>query len=211
MHLDHVAYAVTNAELADTVQRLGAELGVAFIDGGKHPRAGTRNFIFPMASGQYIEIVAPLEHPVAETVPFGQAVRNRAEAGGGWMGWAVRVDDVAPLEARIGRQAGLGHRLRPGGADLTWKQIGVIDLIAEPILPFFIKWDDMSAHPSVGGSESVSITEFALSGDRDSLTAWLGDTPETMLDDIALTWVEDDEIGLSAVTFQTPNGSVTIN
>ena len=158
MQLDHVAYAVTNAELADTVQRLGAELGVAFIDGGKHPRAGTRNFIFPMASGQYIEIVAPLEHPVAETVPFGQAVRNRAEAGGGWMGWAVRVDDVTPLETRIGRQAGLGHRLRPGGSDLTWKQIGVIDLIAEPILPFFIKWDDMSAHPSVGGSESVSIT-----------------------------------------------------
>ncbi|NBO27233.1 MAG: VOC family protein, partial [Actinobacteria bacterium] len=34
MQLDHVAYAVTNAELADTVQRLGAELGVAFIDGG---------------------------------------------------------------------------------------------------------------------------------------------------------------------------------
>ena len=65
MQLDHVAYAVTNAELADTVQRLGAELGVAFIDGGKHPRAGTRNFILPMASGQYIEIVAPLEHPVA--------------------------------------------------------------------------------------------------------------------------------------------------
>ena len=142
MQLDHVAYAVTNAELADTVQRLGAELGVAFIDGGKHPRAGTRNFILPLASGQYIEIVAPLEHPVAETVPFGQAVRNRAEAGGGWMGWALRVDDIAPLEARIGRSAGPGHRQRPGGTDLTWQQIGVIDLIAEPILPFFIKWDD---------------------------------------------------------------------
>jgi hypothetical protein len=57
----------------------------------------------------------------------------------------------------------------------------------------------------------VSITEFALSGDRESLTSWLGDTPETLLDDIALTWVEDEEVGLSAVTFQTPNGSVTIN
>jgi hypothetical protein len=211
MQLDHVAYAVTNAELADTVQRLGADLGVAFIDGGKHPRAGTRNFILPLASGQYIEIVAPLEHPVAETVPFGQAVRNRAEAGGGWMGWAVRVDDVAPLEARIGRSAGLGHRQRPGGADLTWKQIGVIDLIAEPILPFFIKWDDMSAHPSIGGTPDVKITEFAFSGDRDSLSSWLGDSPENLLDDIALTWIEDDEIGLNSVTFQTSTGSVVIN
>jgi catechol 2,3-dioxygenase-like lactoylglutathione lyase family enzyme len=211
MQLDHVAYAVTNAELADTVQRLGAELGVAFIDGGKHPRAGTRNFILPMASGQYIEIVAPLDHPVAETVPFGQAVRNRAEAGGGWMGWAVRVDDISPLEARIGRQAGPGHRLRPGGTDLTWKQIGVIDLIAEPILPFFIKWDDMNSHPSVGGTETVNITHFALSGESESLTAWLGDTPENLLADIALTWVDDEEVGLSAVTFQTSNGAVTIN
>ena len=211
MQLDHVAYAVTNAELADTVQRLGADLGVAFIDGGKHPRAGTRNFILPLASGQYIEIVAPLEHPVAETVPFGQAVRNRAEAGGGWMGWAVRVDDVAPLETRIGRPAGPGHRQRPGGADLTWKQIGVIDLIAEPILPFFIKWDDMSAHPSVGGTPDVKITEFAFSGDRDSLSSWLGDSPENLLDDIALTWIEDDEVGLSSVTFQTSTGSVVIN
>jgi hypothetical protein len=127
------------------------------------------------------------------------------------MGWAVRVDDVAPLEARIGRQAGLGHRLRPGGTDLTWKQIGVIDLIAEPILPFFIKWDDMTAHPSVGGSNTISITEFALSGDRESLTSWLGDTPEALLNEIALTWVQDDEIGLNSVTFQTPNGSVTIS
>ena len=210
MQLDHVAYAVTNAELADTVQRLGADLGVAFIDGGKHPRAGTRNFILPLASGQYIEIVAPLEHPVAETVPFGQAVRNRAEAGGGWMGWALRVDDIAPLEARIGRSAGPGHRQRPGGTDLTWKQIGVIDLIAEPILPFFIKWDDMSSHPSVGGTSAVSITDFTFSGDRNSLTSWLGDTPDALLENIDLTWIDDGEIGLCAVTFQTLNGLVVI-
>ena len=87
MQLDHVAYAVTNAELADTVQRLGAELGVAFIDGGKHPRAGTRNFILPLASGQYIEIVAPLEHPVAETVPLDKrfAIAPK-QAADGWAG-----------------------------------------------------------------------------------------------------------------------------
>lgn len=211
MQLDHVAYAVTNAELADTVQRLGADLGVAFIDGGKHPRAGTRNFILPLASGQYIEIVAPLDHPVAETVPFGQAVRNRAEAGGGWMGWALRVDDISALEARFGRPAGLGHRQRPGGNDLTWKQIGVLDLIAEPILPFFIKWDDMGAHPSVGGTPDVRITEFALSGDPAALDIWLGDDPENVLEDISLTWTTEDEIGLSSVTFETLSGTVVLD
>jgi hypothetical protein len=69
----------------------------------------------------------------------------------------------------------------------------------------------MTAHPSVGGSNTISITEFALSGDRESLTSWLGDTPEALLNEIALTWVQDDEIGLNSVTFQTPNGSVTIS
>ena len=211
MQLDHVAYAVTNAELADTVQRLGNELGVAFIDGGKHPRAGTRNFILPLATGQYIEIVAPIEHPAAETAPFGQAVRARAEAGGGWMGWVVAVDDMGPIETRIGRTAGDGHRQRPGGENLTWKQLGVLDLIAEPILPYFIKWDDMAKHPSLGGTSDVAITEFAISGDRDSLTSWLGDSPEKLLADIALTWVEDDTVGLTSVTFQTAKGSVTID
>ncbi len=211
MQLDHVAYAVTNAELADTVQRLGNELGVAFIDGGKHPRAGTRNFILPLATGQYIEIVAPIDHPAAETAPFGQAVRARAEAGGGWMGWVVAVDDMKPIEARIGRTAGDGHRQRPGGQDLTWKQIGVTDLIAEPILPYFIKWDDMAFHPSLGGTSDVAITEFAISGDRDSLTSWLGDSPENLLADIALNWVEDDTVGLTSVTFKTAKGSVTID
>lgn len=211
MQLDHVAYAVTNAELADTVQRLGNELGVAFIDGGKHPRAGTRNFILPLASGQYIEIVAPIDHPAAETAPFGQAVRARAEAGGGWMGWVVAVDDITPVEERIGREAGDGHRVRPGGEDLTWKQIGVLDLIAEPTLPYFIKWDDMDHHPSVGGTTEITISEFAISGDRDALTAWLGDAPEKLLADVSVNWVEDDTVGLTSVTFTTPNGKVTID
>ena len=69
----------------------------------------------------------------------------------------------------------------------------------------------MSAHPSVGGTPDVKITEFAFSGDRDSLSFWLGDNPENLLDDIALTWIEDDEIGLNSVTFQTSTGSVVIN
>jgi hypothetical protein len=68
----------------------------------------------------------------------------------------------------------------------------------------------MSAHPSVGGTSAVSITDFTFSGDRNSLTTWLGDTPDALLENIGLTWIEDGEIGLSAVTFQTLNGLVVI-
>ena len=81
MQLDHVSYAVSAQQFADTVQRLGADLGGSFIDGGKHPRFGTRNFVLPLAGGTYVEIVTPLEHPAGESAPFGRAVRERETQG----------------------------------------------------------------------------------------------------------------------------------
>ena len=101
MRLDHVSYAATSGHLADTVQRLGSAIGTGFVDGGMHPRFGTRNFVLPLADGMYIEVVAALDHPATDRTPFGQAVKMRAELGGGWMGWVVAVEDMAPLEARI--------------------------------------------------------------------------------------------------------------
>lgn len=64
----------------DFVQRLGSRIGSAFIDGGIHPRFGTRNFTLPLRNGHYLEVVCPLDHPAAEESPFGKAVSKRAEA-----------------------------------------------------------------------------------------------------------------------------------
>jgi hypothetical protein len=211
MKLDHVSYAVLNNELADTVQRLGADLGASFIDGGKHPRFGTRNFILPLSNNSYIEVVAPLEHPAAESVPFGQAVRRRAESGGGWLSWVLAVDDLAPLEEKVGRSAGPGHRVRPDGIELRWNQIGIIDLLDDPQLPFFIKWDSQSAHPSTAANNQISVSQIALSGQQSSVEQWLGQSFQTVANDVNLVWVEDDEAGIASITFNSPNGSVVIN
>lgn len=211
MKLDHVSYAVLNNELADTVQRLGADLGASFIDGGKHPRFGTRNFILPLSNNSYIEVVAPLEHPAAESVPFGQAVRRRAESGGGWLSWVLAVDDLAPLEEKVGRSAGPGHRVRPDGVELRWNQIGIIDLLDDPQLPFFIKWDSQSAHPSTAANNQISVSQIALSGQQSSVEQWLGQSFQTVANDVNLVWVEDDEAGIASITFNSPNGSVVIN
>lgn len=211
MKLDHVSYAVLNNELADTVQRLGADLGASFIDGGKHPRFGTRNFILPLNNGAYIEVVAPLDHPAAENVPFGQAVRRRAEAGGGWLSWVLAVEDLAPLEAKVGRAAGPGHRVRPDGVELRWNQIGVIDLLDDPQLPFFIKWDSESAHPSTAATNSISVTQISLSGSPTSVKDWLGDGYQQVTQNVNLSWVEDDETGINSVSFNTPSGTITID
>lgn len=212
MRLDHVSYAVSHDELADTVQRLGADLGAAFFDGGRHPRFGTQNFVLPLIGNAYIEIVAALDHPAAEQAPFGRAVRNRADAGGGWLGWVVAVDDLSPIEARLGRTAIDGHRRRPDGYDLQWRQIGVLDLIHDPQLPFFISWTSpLDQHPSRGSSE-IRISRIEIAGDPDVVSDWLGEPAAHPLDDIDVEWITDaDEPGIVAVTFETPAGSLRLD
>ncbi len=213
MRLDHVSYAVSAGQLADTVQRLGATLGAAFIDGGRHPRFGTTNFVLPLIGGVYIEVVAALDHPAAEGAPFGQAVRRRGELGGGWLGWVVSVDDLAPIEARLGRPAVDGHRIRPDGHELTWRQIGINDLIDDPALPYFAQWTcPPEDHPSKVADASVSIVACELAGDRQKVRDWLGGSVDAPLDGGAITWLTGvDESGLIAVDFETPRGRVRID
>src|ERR1700742_4937071 len=113
MRLDHLSYAAGPEGLGACVQRLGSRLGAAFADGGLHPTFGTRNFVLPLAGGCYLEVIEALDHPAVDTAPFGRAVRARAEAGGGWLGWAVAVEDITPIEQRLGRASVPGHRRRP--------------------------------------------------------------------------------------------------
>jgi hypothetical protein len=213
MRLDHVSYATSPAQLAEVVQRIGSRLQRAFSDGGIHPRFGTRNFVLPLFGGTYIEVVAALDHPAADRAAFGQAVRERAERGGGWLGWVVAVRDIAPIEARLGRSAVAGHRVRPDGHDLCWLQIGVNDMRAEPSLPFFVQWEgDGSDHPGAGCTDGPWISALALSGDCDRVTDWLGAAPENLLDDgVGVVWAPDGAPGLVSVTFNTPCGPVTLD
>ena len=103
MRLDHLSYAAGPEGIGACVQRLGSTLGAAFFDGGLHPRFGTRNFVLPPAGGVYLEVVEALDHPAADKAPFGQAVKARSAAGGGWLAWVIAVDDIEKVEHRLGR------------------------------------------------------------------------------------------------------------
>ncbi|MGZ4597380.1 MAG: VOC family protein [Actinomycetes bacterium] len=210
VRLDHISYAAGPEGLGAAAQRIGAALGAGFRDGGLHPRFGTRNFILPLSNGVYLEVVGALDHPAADKAPFGQAVKARSEAGGGWLAWVVAVDDITPVEQRLGRPAVTGHRRRPDGLDLTWKQIGVLDLLDDPALPFFIEWDvPPELHPSADGDVAIGIHGAEICGDRDAIARWLDEPLEKA--DFRIDWIQDEDPGLVAVEFSTPHGTVRID
>lgn len=210
MRLDHLSYACTASELADVVQRIGGDLGAAFTDGGRHPGFGTRNFILPLAGGTYMEVVTALDHPAVDKAPFGRAVRRRADEGGGWLGWVVSVDDIHSVEARLGRTAVEGRRVRPDGSELRWSQIGVLDVMDDPQLPFFVHWHTgPDLHPSVGGT--IRLEKLEIAGDPTDICTYLGQPDGHPLDDVEVDWVEAEIPGIVAVWFSTSNGSVRID
>jgi len=211
MHLDHLSFAAGPEGLEATTRQLGALLGTPFREGGFHPRFGTRNKILPLTDGQYLEVVEVLDHPAADKAPFGQAVRARSQDGGGWLGWVVAVDDLAPLESRLGRSAVDGHRYLEDGTRLFWQQLGVKGLQSDPQLPFFVRWlSDPAIHPSQGGRD-VGLLKLEIAGDRDRVDDWLGGRSDAILQDVDIEWVAPQgQPGLVAAVFSTPRGEVRI-
>jgi hypothetical protein len=212
MRLDHLSYAAGPDGLASTARRLGGLLGEPFVDGGIHPRFGTRNMVLPLCHGNYLEIVEVLDHPASDKAPFGQAVRARSRLGGGWLGWVIAVDDITLVEDRLGREAVRGNRFRPDGHELRWKQIGVKGLQADPQLPFFVQWEgDGMDHPSQGASCNVLLDRLEIAGDPRRVSEWLGRPVEGPLEDVKVEWVgENGAPRLVAAQFSTPNGVVRI-
>lgn len=212
MRLDHLSYAAAPDGLASTARRLGALLGEPFVDGGIHPRFGTRNMVLPLIDGTYVEVVEVLDHPASDKAPFGQAVRARSALGGGWLAWVIAVDDIAPVERRLGRESVPGNRFRPDGHEVTWRQIGVKDLQADPQLPFFVQWEGSATdHPSQGASCDVSLHALEIAGDPNRVSEWLGRPVEGPLEDVKVEWVGNHGVpGLVAAQFQTREGIVRI-
>ena len=101
--------------------------------------------------------------------------------------------------------------MRPDGVDLRWRQIGVLDVIADPQLPFFVQWlSPAEQHPSAGGSP-VAIERVEMCGDSQAIKDWLTGEYAGVRGDIEVEWVDADQPGIVAVWFSTPNGSVRID
>lgn len=214
MRLDHVSYVTSHDQLADTVQRLGSRLGSTFVDGGIHPRFGTRNFTCALKNGQYIEVVCPLDHPATEQTPWGKAVSKKANEGGGWFTWVFSTEDILPIAAKFGRDAIEGHRTRPNGTDLKWKQIGVKEIVDTPKFPFFIQWLSTD-HPSQDGTPLAEIEKIVIADDEQLADSWFKEDILASLGDVIIEWVNPStnygQSGIVEVHLSTLNGAIVLD
>ena len=214
MRLDHVSYVTSHEQLADTVQRLGSRLGSTFVDGGIHPRFGTRNFTCALKNGQYIEVVCPLDHPATEQTPWGRAVSKKAREGGGWLTWVFSTEDISSIEAKFGREAIEGHRTRPNGTDLKWKQIGVKDITESREFPFFIQWLSKD-HPSQDGNPTAQIEKIVIADNTQLTNSWFKEEILSALGKIDIEWLvpsnNEDTPGIVEVHLRSQDNVIILD
>jgi hypothetical protein len=165
-------------------------------------------------NGQYIEVVCPLDHPATEQTPWGKAVSKKANEGGGWFTWVFSTNDIAPIEAKFGRDAIEGHRTRPNGSDLKWKQIGVMEITETREFPFFIQWLS-SDHPSQDGIPFAEIKKIVIADKSKLANSWFKNDIVASLGDVLIEWVDpainDGQQGIVAAHLSTPNGTIILD
>ena len=213
MRLDHVSYVASHDQISDVVNRIGSQIGTAFVDGGIHPKFGTRNFTAPLLNGQYIEIVCPLDHPATDATPFGQAVKKKADAGGGWLAWVFSATDISDVEVKLNRTSVLGYRTRPDGTQLEWKQIGISKIIESNEFPFFIQWLS-SNHPSLDGKAVAKIKAIEIVSENKLTNSFFQSEIEDATSEINIKWKNPKEAqlasGILQVTFDINNNEIII-
>jgi hypothetical protein len=126
-------------------------------------------------------------------------VSKKAGAGGGWFTWVFSTDNLEPIASKFGRDPIEGHRTRPNGTDLKWRQIGVREIAKSPEFPFFIEWLT-SDHPSKDGTPSAEITKIRIADENRLTNSWFKEEIVSALGKIEIEWIKpedaDGQIGI---------------
>jgi hypothetical protein len=121
------------------------------------------------------------------------------------------ADKIEEIEKALGRKAVIGHRKKPDGSELEWKQLGVLETLEDSQKPFFIQWLT-EFHPSKDGSAVSEISNIEISGDHNHLAMFIKD--ELNLGKIKLEWVNPNShemsTGIMKVVFNYRDSLITI-
>jgi Glyoxalase-like domain len=170
VRIDHVIYGTADLDVA--AARVEACLGLAAVAGGRHQGLGTHNRIVPLGDGSFIELLAVDDPEQAQRSPLGTALQAAIARGDGLFGWAVAVEDVEPVAARLGTAI-----TTVGRQGMTARLTGVLESLSEPALPFFIeraagRIAGRTAQPLANPTARLSWLEVAVDATR--LNDWLG-------------------------------------
>lgn len=142
------------------------ELGLQAVAGGPHDGLGTHNRIVPLGDGSFIELLAVADEQEAKGSPLGAALLAGIARGDGLLGWAVAVEDVEGVAARLGTSVTTIGRL-----GMTASLTGLRESLDEPFLPFFIQ----RGATRFASDTEPAITWIEVAGDAERLSRWLGD------------------------------------
>ena len=65
------------------------------------------------------------------------------------------------MENYLERKSIEGLRKKPDGSNLEWKQLGVLDFMLDPCLPYYIQWVTKD-HPSKDGKSNLLMAKVNL-------------------------------------------------
>jgi hypothetical protein len=98
----------------------------------------------------------------------GAAVQAAIAAGDGLVGWAVSVDDLDAVAARLG--VAISTVSREG---MTARVAGIAESLNQPCLPFFIERPP-DQHSGIAAVGAAGIAWIEVAGDARRLDEWLG-------------------------------------
>jgi hypothetical protein len=205
--LDHLVYATP--ELAASVKEIGARLGVTPTPGGRHPTAGTENFLIGLGPGHYLEIIGPDVAAPPPPRPRSFGIDDLREPR--LVTWALAVDDVDGTAARAKAQGfdlgepRAGSRETPDGTVLRWRlALRPAPWPGDGLVPFLIDWGT-TRHPSAVLSQSCELLDMiGRHPEPARVEPWLNAAANARLDLSA-----DTPARLEAV-FRTPAGIVRL-
>ena len=197
-------------EELDAARRWAAGAGLLALDGGRHPGRGTANVIVPFGV-EYLELLAVIDPEEARSSSDGRAVLDALGGRGpGPARWSLESDDVEADAHRLGLPVEDRHRVRPDGAVIRWRAVGVHEAWVEPWRCAFMAWEDPVRHPArTPEAHPCGATGFAGvdvgAPDVAHARAWIGGPVPA-----AVVLHEGSATGPFAVALATPDGPLVV-
>ena len=196
--LDHVILFINDLEKG--MQQFEDMTGVKPVYGGVHPNSFTQNALVSLGDNTYLEIMAPRDG--ADSIP--DWVNDIGELYP--IGWAISTKDINSTQNVLSlhnvrfSKASEGSRKTPNGNTLKWSSFGIQNNITRH-LPFFLKWNESSIHPSISSPKGCSLKSLKLYSNNESLKSFLKEM------DIPCEVIESNRDSI-ILTINSPKGEI---